>query len=113
MEPLLCTVAETAALLRVSADTVRRAIAAGIIPTKRLRSTLRVSREWITRYCAESAPVLLSRRQVAQKLNISPLRVRTLRRKGLLPTVTIGKLQRIPAAAVAEYLKRNSFGFLR
>jgi hypothetical protein len=36
-----------------------------------------------------------------------------LQRKGLLPTVIIAGRQRIPAAAVAEYVKRNSFGFLR
>ena len=57
--------------------------------------------------------MLLSRRQVSRKLNVSPLSVRTLQRKGLLPTVKIGRMQRIPALAVAEYLKRNSFGFLR
>ena len=113
MESLLLTVAKTAALLRVSVDTIKRQITAGIIPVKRIRTSVRVSRKWVDAFAAESAPVLLSRRQVSAKLGVSTLSVRTLQRKGLLPTVKIGRMQRIPALAVAEYVKRNSFGFLR
>jgi excisionase family DNA binding protein len=112
-DPLLCTVAETAALLRVSADTIRRSIAAGLIPTKRIRCTVRIPRTWIETYVAESAPILLTRCQVSQKLNVSVDSVHTLQVKGLLPTVIIAGRQRIPAAAVTEYVKRNSFAFLR
>ena len=93
---LLVTIAETAALLRVSVDTIRRQITAGIIPTKRMRNTIRVSRAWIDSYVAESAPILLTRRQVSQKLNVSLESVRTLQRKGLLPTVIIAGRQESP-----------------
>jgi len=113
MEPLLCTVAETAALLRVSVDTVKRSIRSGIIPAKRLRTTLRVSRAWLDSYARESAPVLLSRKQVAVKLGISVHCVHTLQVKGLLPTVKVGSRKMVLAASVNEYLKRNSFAFLR
>jgi len=113
MESLLCTVAECAALLHVSVDTIKRSIKSGIIPAKRLRATVRISRVWIDSYVAELAPVLLTRRQVAVKLGIGPYALRSLLRKGLLPLVTVGKVQHIPAAAVAEYLKRNAFAFLR
>jgi excisionase family DNA binding protein len=112
-EPLLCTIAETAALLRVSSDTVKRSIAAGIIPVKRIRRSVRISRQWIDSYVAETQPILLTRKQVARKLGISVERVKTLLRKGLLTVVIIGRQQRIPVAAVNEYLKRNSFAFLR
>jgi excisionase family DNA binding protein len=113
MEPMLCTLAETAALLRVSVYTVRRLITAGIIPAKRMRRTVRISRAWLENYVAETQPILLTRRQVARKLGISEARVRTLLRKGLLTVVMIGKQQRIPAPDVNEYVKRNSFAFLR
>jgi len=113
MEPLLCTVAETAALLRVSVDTITRSIKAGIIPAKRMRSTVRISRAWLDNYVAETQPILLTRRQVSRKLNIGAIALRTLLRKRLLPVVVIGKQQRIPAPAVNEYLNRNRFGFLR
>jgi excisionase family DNA binding protein len=110
---LLCTIAETAALLHVSADTIEREIRRGVIPAKRIRSSVRISRAWLETYASESAPMLLTRRQVARKLNVSTDRVRTLQIKGLLSTVTIGKQQRIPASAVAEFLQRNTFAFLR
>jgi len=113
MEPLLCTIAETAALLRVSADTITRSIKAGIIPAKRLRATVRVSRAWLDSYVAETQPILLTRRQVSRKLNIGTIALRTLLRKGLLPLVVIGKQQRIPVTAVNEYVNRNRFAFLR
>jgi excisionase family DNA binding protein len=106
---LLCTIAETAALLRVSVYTVRRSIAAGIIPAKRIRRTVRVSRAWLDSYVVETQPILLTRR----KLNIGATALRTLLRKGLLPLVRIGRLERIPVAAVNDYVKRNSFAFLR
>jgi excisionase family DNA binding protein len=112
-DPLLCTIAETAALLHVSTDTVKRSIRSGLIPAKRLRCTLRISRAWVDAFVAESAPMLLSRRQVSRKLGVSCESVRTLQRKGLLTTVMIGTQQRIPVASIDEYLKRNSYGFLR
>ena len=113
MEPLLCTMTEAAALLRVSVDTIKREIKRGIIPAKRIRCTVRISRQWIDSYVAETQPVLLSRRQVSRKLGIGQYALRTLLRKGLLPLVRIGRLERIPVAAVNEYVKRNSFAFLR
>jgi excisionase family DNA binding protein len=113
MESLLCTIAETAALLRVSVDTIARTIKIGLIPTKRIRHSVRISRAWIDSYVAECAPILLTRRQVSRKLNVSVDSIGTLQRKGLLPTVIIDGRQRIPATAVAEYVKRNSFAFLR
>jgi excisionase family DNA binding protein len=113
MESLLCTIAETADLLRVSPDTIRRSISVGLIPVKRIRANVRISRAWLDSYVAESAPILLTRRQVSVKLGISARSVTTLQRKGLLPTVMVGALRRIPAVAVAEYLKRNTFAFLR
>jgi excisionase family DNA binding protein len=113
MESLLCTIAETAALLRVSVDTVRRSIRAGVIPCKRLRTNIRISRQWIDNYVAETAPILLTRRQVAVKLGVSKYVVDGLRRRGLLPTVKVGGLTMVPAAAVSEYVKRNRFAFLR
>lgn len=63
-DPLLCTIAEGAALLRISVDTIRRSIRLGIIPTKRIRTNIRISRAWLDSYVAECAPVLLTRRQV-------------------------------------------------
>ena len=111
--PLVLTVAESAAILHVSVDTIKRQIRLGLIPTKRIKTGVRISRAWLDSYVAESAPVLMTRRQVSVKLGISTERVRTLQVKGLLTTVRIGTLQRIPAAAVAEYVKRNSFAFLR
>jgi len=113
MEPLLCTIAETAALLRVSVYTIQRSIKAGTIPAKRIRRNVRVSRAWLDSYVTETQPILLTRRQVSRKLNIGAIALRTLLRKGLLPLVVIGKQQRIPVAAVNEYLNRNRFGFLR
>jgi excisionase family DNA binding protein len=113
MDSLLCTMTEAAALLRVSVDTIQRSIASGIIPAKRIRCTVRISRAWLDSYVAESQPILLTRRQVSRKLGIGQYALRTLLRKGLLPLVRIGKLERIPVAAVNEYLKRNSFAFLR
>jgi|SRR5579862_4518858 len=112
-DPLLLTVAETAAILHVSVDTIKRQIRLGLIPVKRIRTSVRVSREWIENYVAECAPILLTRRQVSVKLGIGKDALRSLLRKGLLPLVVIGKVQRIPASAVAEYLKRNQFAFLR
>jgi hypothetical protein len=76
---------------------------------KRIRSSVRVSRAWVEAYCAESAPILLTRRQVATKLHISVNGVGTLLRRGMLPTVKLGKIQRISAAGVNEFLKRNTF----
>jgi excisionase family DNA binding protein len=113
MESLLCTVAECAALLHVSVDTIRRSIRAGVIPCKRLRTNIRISRAWIEAYSAESAPVLLTRKQVAAKLGVSACSVDTLRRKGLLPTIKIEGRAMILVSAVNEYLKRNQFAFLR
>jgi len=113
MEPLLCTIAETAALLRVSVDTITRSIKAGIIPAKRIRRTVRISRAWLGSYVTETQPILLTRRQVSRKLGIGQYALRTLLRKGLLPLVRIGRLERIPAPAVNEYVNRNRFGFLR
>jgi len=113
MESLLCTIAECAALLHISADTVEREIRRGIIPAKKIRSTVRISREWINSYVAESAPMLLTRRQVSRKLGISVTSVTTLQRKGALPVVMVIGRPMVPAAAVAEYVKRNSFAFLR
>jgi excisionase family DNA binding protein len=113
MEPLLCTIAETAALLRVSVYTVRRSIAAGIIPAKRIRRSVRISRAWLDSYVAETQPILLTRRQVSRKLGIGATALRTLLRKGALPLVRIGRLERIPVAAVNEYINRNRFAFLR
>ena len=52
---LLLTIAETAALLHVSLDTVRRSIRAGVIPCKRLRSNVRISRSWLDTFVAETA----------------------------------------------------------
>jgi excisionase family DNA binding protein len=112
-EITLLTIAETAALLHVSADTIEREIRRGIIPAKRIRSAVRISRAWLESYVAESAPILLTRRQVSRKLNVSADRVRTLQVKGLLSTVMIGRQQRIPASDLAEFLKRNTFAFLR
>jgi excisionase family DNA binding protein len=113
MDPLLCTMTEAAALLHVSVDTIKREIKRGIIPAKRIRCTVRISRAWLTNYVTETQPVLLSRRQVSRKLGIGQYALRTLLRKGLLPLVRIGRLERIPVAAVNEYVKRNSFAFLR
>lgn len=110
---LLCTIAETAALLHVSADTIEREIKRGIIPVKRIRHSVRISRAWLDSYVAESAPILLTRRQVSRKLGVGTNRVRTLQVKGLLSTVIIGRQQRIPASALAEFMKRNTFAFLR
>src|SRR5579872_4241417 len=98
MESLLCTVAETAALFHVSVDTVTRQIKAGLIPSKRIRASVRISRAWIDSFVAESAPILLTRRQVSVKLGISLRSLHTLQIKGLLPTVMLGRWQRIPAA---------------
>lgn len=113
MTTLLLTVAETAALLRVSVDTIRRSIRLGVIPCKRLRSNIRVSRAWLDSYVAECAPILLTRRQVAVKLGVSKGVVDGLRRRGLLPTVRIAGRTMVPASAVNEYVKRNQFAFLR
>jgi excisionase family DNA binding protein len=113
MEPLLCTMTEAAALLRVSVDTIKRSIKAGTIPAKRIRCTVRISRAWLDSYVTETQPILLTRRQVSRKLGIGQYTLRTLLRKGLLPLVRIGRLERIPVAAVNEYVKRNSFAFLR
>jgi excisionase family DNA binding protein len=103
-DPLLLTAAETAALLHVSCDTVERSIKVGLIPSKKIRTSIRVSREWVTAFCAELAPILFTRRQVSVTLGISMTYVRTLQIKGLLPTVKIGKAQRIPAAAACKLL---------
>jgi excisionase family DNA binding protein len=54
-------VAETAALLRVSVDTIKRQIKLGFIPTKRIRTSVRVSRAWLDTYVAETAPFRYSR----------------------------------------------------
>ena len=97
-EPLLLTIVETAALLRVSVDTIKRSIRSGIIPAKRLRCTVRISRLWVDAFVLETAPVLLSRKQVARKLGISVDTVTRLQRRGVLPTVKIGGVQRIPVA---------------
>src|SRR5689334_14807294 len=96
-ESLLCTIAETAALLRVSRDTVKRQIAAGIIPIQRIRRNIRISREWLNNYVAERAPILLTRRQTSAKLGVSVRTITTLQRKGLLPTVTVGEYRMVPA----------------
>lgn len=112
-DPLLLAVAECAALLHVSVDTIRRSIRAGIIPTKRIRTSVRISRAWLDSYVAETAPMLLSRSQVAAKLGVSKYIVDSLRRRGLLPTVKIAGRAMVPVSAVAEYLKRNQFAFLR
>jgi len=113
MEPLLCTMTEAAALLHVSVDTIERSIKSGLIPAKRMRCAVRISRAWLDSYVAESQPILLTRRQVSRKLNIGAIALRTLLRKGLLPVVMIGKQQRIPVAALNEYVNRNRFAFLR
>lgn len=113
MESLLCTIAETAALLRVSVDTIRRSIRAGVIPCKHIRCNVRISRAWIDSYVAECAPMLLTRRQVSVKLGVSKGVVDSLRRRGLLPTVRIAGRTLIPVSAVNEYVKRNAFAFLR
>ena len=113
MEALLCTIAETAALLRVSPVTIRRSIRAGVIPCKRIRNNIRISRAWIDSYVAECAPMLLTRRQVSAKLGVSKYAVDSLRRRGLLPTVKIAGRTMVPVSAVNEYVTRNQFAFLR
>lgn len=113
MDALLCTIAETAALLHVSVDTIRRSIRAGIIPCKRIRTNIRTSRQWIDSYVAECAPMLLTRHQVAAKLGVSKYVVDSLRRRGLLPTVKIAGRTMVPVSAANEYVKRNQFAFLR
>lgn len=113
MEPVLLTIAETAALLRVSVDTVRRSIKTGIIPCKRIRTNVRISRAWLDSYVAECAPMLLTRRQVSVRLGVTKYVVDSLRRRGLLPTVKVAGRAMVPASAVNEYVKRNTFAFLR
>lgn len=110
---LLLTIAEAAAMLRVSVDTIRRQIRLGIIPVKRIRTNIRISRAWIDSYVAETAPMLLSRRQVAVKLGVSNYVVDGLRRRRLLLTVTIAGRNMVPVSAVNEYVRRSAFAFLR
>ena len=110
---LLLTVTETSKLMNVSRDTVVRWIKSGEVPVRRIRCSIRVPRAWIDNYVAECAPILLTRRQVSVKLGVSKYVVDGLRRRGLLPTVKVGGLTMVPACAVAEYVKRNTFQFLR
>ena len=100
-------------MLHVSVDTIRRDIRLGIIPCKRIRTNIRISRAWIDSYVAETAPMLLTRRQVAAKLGVSKYVVDSLRRRGLLPTIKIAGRTMVPVSAVNEYVKRNAFAFLR
>ena len=109
MEALLLSVTEVATLLHVHHTSVRRSIRAGLIPSKSLRGSIRISRAWVDAFVAETAPILLSQTQVAVKLGVSCSTVRALQRKGALPVVMFGAIRRIPVAAVNEYVKRNAF----